>query len=65
MATSLHYDSQAVIGVAHNSVCNGQKRHIHIRQSVVKQLLKHGVISLKYVRSEKNLVDPITKGLTG
>ena len=61
---SLHCDSQAAIGVAHNSVYNGKRRHIRIRHSAVKQLLKHGVISLQYVRSEKNLADPLTKGLT-
>lgn len=60
---SLHCDSQAAIGVAHNSVYNGKKRHIRIRHGAVKQLLKHGVISLEYVRSEKNLADPLTKGL--
>ena len=61
---SLHCDSQAAIGVTHNSVYNGKRRHIRIRHSAVKQLLKHGVISLQYVRSEKNLADPLTKGLT-
>jgi hypothetical protein len=61
---SLHCDSQAAIGVAHNSVYNGKRRHIRIRHSAVKQLLKHGVISPQYVRSEKNLADPLTKGLT-
>ena len=60
---SLDCDSQAAIGVAHNSVYNGKKRHIRIIHCVVKQLLKHGVISLEYVRSEKNLADPLTKGL--
>jgi len=64
MPIYLHYDSQAAIGVAHNSVYNGKRRHIRIRHSAVKQLLKHGVISLQYVRSEKNLTDPLTKGLT-
>jgi len=37
---SLHYDSHAAMGVAHNSVYNGKRRHIHIRHSAVKQLLK-------------------------
>lgn len=59
---SLHCDSQAAIGVAHNNVYNG-KRDICIRHGAVKQLLKHGVISLEYVRSEKNLADPLTKEL--
>jgi len=61
---SLHCDSQATIRVVHNSVYNRKRRHIRIRHNVVKQLLKHGVISLQYVRSDKNLPDPLTKGLT-
>ena len=60
---SFNCDLQAAIGVAHNSVYNGKKRHIRIRHGAVKQLLKHGLISLEYVRSEKNLADPLTKGL--
>jgi len=60
---SLHCDSQAAIGIAKNSVYNGKKRHIRIRHGAVKQLLKHGVIFLEYVRSKRNLTDPITKGL--
>ena len=58
---SLHCDLQAALGVAHNRVYNGKRRHIRIRLSTVKQLLKHGVISLQYVRSEKNLANPLTK----
>jgi len=60
---SLHCHSQAAIKVMHNSVYNEKKRHIRIRHGAVTQLLKHGVISLEYVRSKKNLVDPLTKGL--
>jgi len=60
---SLHCNSQAAIGVVHNITYDRIKRHIRIRHGVVKKLLKHGVISLEYVRSNKNLVDPITKGL--
>ena len=63
VSVSLHCDSQAAIGIAKNSVYNGKKRHIRIRHAIVKQLLKNGVISLDYVKSEKNLADPFTKGL--
>ena len=63
MAISLHYDSQVAIGVADNGVYHRKKRHIH-RHSTVKQLLKHGIISLEYVILEKNLADPLSKGLT-
>jgi hypothetical protein len=30
----------------------------------VKDLISNGVISIVYVRTEKNLADPLTKGLT-
>ncbi|KAF3628742.1 hypothetical protein FXO38_28084 [Capsicum annuum] len=58
---SLHCDSQATIEIAKNSVYNSKKRHIRIRYDLVKQLLKDGVISLEYVRSERNLADPMIK----
>jgi hypothetical protein len=61
---SLHGDSQAAIGVAINNVYNGKRRHIRVRHSSVRELLKNGVISLEFVRSERNLADPLTKGLT-
>ncbi|XP_074306583.1 uncharacterized protein LOC141641835 [Silene latifolia] len=57
-------DCKAAIGVAKNNVYNGKKRHIRIRHGVVKQLQKNGVIALDYVKSERNLADPLTKGLT-
>ncbi|KAA0037293.1 Retrovirus-related Pol polyprotein from transposon TNT 1-94 [Cucumis melo var. makuwa] len=61
---SIQCDSQAAICTAKKSVHNGKSRHIRLRHAVVKQLLKEGTISLEFVRFEKNLVDPLTKGLT-
>ncbi|KAA0065511.1 Retrovirus-related Pol polyprotein from transposon TNT 1-94 [Cucumis melo var. makuwa] len=61
---SIQCDSQAAICTAKNSVYNGKSRHVRLRHAVVKQLLKEGTISLEFVRSEKNLADPLTKGLT-
>jgi len=51
---SLHCDSQVAIGVANNSAYNGKKRHIRVRHGAVRQLIKNGVISLEYVKSERN-----------
>ncbi|KAL0454849.1 UNVERIFIED_CONTAM: hypothetical protein Slati_0824100 [Sesamum latifolium] len=61
---SLHCDSQVAIGIAKNYAYKGKRRHICIRHSAVKELLKNGIISLEYVRSERNLADPLMKGLT-
>ena len=56
---SLHCDSQAAIGIAKNNVYNGKTRRIRIRHSVGKQMLMYGVISPDYVKSERNLADPL------
>lgn len=61
---SMHCDSQSAIRVAKNSVYNGKKRHIRVRHVSVRQFIVNGVISLEYVRTEKNLADPFTKGLS-
>nr|XP_023909330.1 equilibrative nucleotide transporter 3-like [Quercus suber] len=61
---SLHCDSQAAIACARNKIYNGKKRHIHLRHNIVRQLISNGVIAMELVRSEKNLADPLTKGLT-
>ncbi|KAL0349108.1 UNVERIFIED_CONTAM: Retrovirus-related Pol polyprotein from transposon TNT 1-94 [Sesamum angustifolium] len=48
---SLHCDSQAAIGIAKNYAYNGKRRHIRLRHSAVKELLKNGIISLDYIHS--------------
>ncbi|KAL0288885.1 UNVERIFIED_CONTAM: Retrovirus-related Pol polyprotein from transposon TNT 1-94 [Sesamum calycinum] len=61
---SIHCDSQAAIewsGIAKNYAYNGKRRHIRIRHGAIKELLKNGIIFLEYVRSERNLADPLTK----
>ena len=59
----IHCDSQAAIAVTKYSVYNGKKRHIRVRHESVRQFIVNGVFSLEYVRTEKNLADPFTKGL--
>uniref|UniRef100_A0A2N9I4V3 Reverse transcriptase Ty1/copia-type domain-containing protein n=1 Tax=Fagus sylvatica TaxID=28930 RepID=A0A2N9I4V3_FAGSY len=61
---SLHCDSQAAIGRAKNKLYNGKQRHMRLRHNIVQQLINNGVIALEFVRSEKNLADPLTKGLS-
>ncbi|KAK8683991.1 hypothetical protein V6N13_040029 [Hibiscus sabdariffa] len=61
---SLLCNSQAAISVAKNQAYNGKKRHIHIRHGSVRHLIRNGVLSLEYVRSERNLAYPLTKGLS-
>jgi len=61
---SIHCDSQSTLSKAYSQVYNGKSRHIGLRHSYVKDLISNGVISIMLVRTEKNLADPLTKGLT-
>jgi len=59
----MHCDCQSAIAIAKNKSYNGKNRHIQLRHNLVKQLLKSGTISIDYVKSERNLEDPLTKPL--
>ena len=59
----LYCDSEATLSTSYNKIYNGKSRHISLRYEYVRQLITYGVISLLYVRTNKNLVDPLTKGL--
>ncbi|RVX23100.1 Retrovirus-related Pol polyprotein from transposon TNT 1-94 [Vitis vinifera] len=56
---SMRCDSQAAIAKAKSKIFNGKNIHIHLRHNIVRQLLETGVISLDFVRSKLNLVDPL------
>ena len=60
---SMCCDSQATIAKAKSKMFNGKNRHIRLRHNIMWQLLKTRVISLDFVRSRLNLVDPLTKPL--
>ncbi|XP_071928182.1 uncharacterized protein [Coffea arabica] len=58
---SIHCDCQAAIAIAKNKSYNCKSRHMRLRHDVVKQLLRNGIISIDFVKSELNLADPLTK----
>ncbi|GKC71273.1 zinc finger, CCHC-type containing protein [Tanacetum coccineum] len=60
---SMHCDSQSTLLRAYNQVYNGKSRHIRLRHRQFNQLINDGVITVSFLRSSKNLVDPFTKGL--
>ncbi|GJU84554.1 zinc finger, CCHC-type containing protein [Tanacetum coccineum] len=42
---------------------NGKSRHLGVRHSMIRELITNGVISIKFVKSQQNLADHLTKGL--
>ena len=61
----IHCDSQSSISRAQSSMYNAMSRHIRRRHNTVRQLLSIGVISVDFVKSKDNIVDPLTKGSNG
>nr|GEW66721.1 pentatricopeptide repeat-containing protein At3g42630 isoform X2 [Tanacetum cinerariifolium] len=59
----IHCDSMAALTRVKNHIYNGKSRHIRHRHNTIKDLLRTGIISIDYVKSKENSVDPLTKGL--
>ena len=59
-ALSIHCDSQATLARAYSEVYNGKSRHMSLRHDYVRKLIKDGIISLLFVRTNVNLADPFT-----
>ena len=43
---------------------NGKSRHICHKHNIIKQLLLTGIISIDYMKSKDNIVDPLIKWLS-
>ena len=56
--------NQATLARAYSDIYNGKSRHISLRHDYVRKLIKDGVISLTFMKSNENFSDPFTKPLT-
>lgn len=59
----IHFDSQATLARAFSEVYNGKSRHIGLRHSLVRKMIKDEIISLTYIQTSYNLADPFIKPL--
>ena len=59
-----HCDSQSAIGRAHNTMYTGKNKHIRRTHNTVRQLISTRIITVDYVKSNDNIADPLTKGLS-
>ncbi|CAL2268745.1 unnamed protein product [Prunus armeniaca] len=58
-----HYDSTTAIAKVQNRYYNGKRRQIRRKHSTIREFLSNGAVIVYFVRSDENLVDPLTKGL--
>lgn len=64
-AISIHCDNRAVIELIKQAHTNKKmNRHIQMRYKSVRNLVNKNVVSLDFVKSEKNIADQLTKGLS-
>ncbi|GKC08088.1 zinc finger, CCHC-type containing protein [Tanacetum coccineum] len=47
----------------YSQMYNEKSRHLGVRQSMIRELIMNGVVSIEFVRSQRNLADHLTKGL--
>nr|GEV86647.1 zinc finger, CCHC-type [Tanacetum cinerariifolium] len=60
---SIRCDSAPTIARAYRQIYNGKSRKLGVRHSMVRGLIRNGVISIKFVRTQHNLADHLTNGL--
>ena len=59
----IHCDSTTAIGRVKNCYYNGKSRPIRRKHNDVRSYLSSGIITMDYIKSNDNLVDPFTKAM--
>ncbi|GKE52436.1 zinc finger, CCHC-type containing protein [Tanacetum coccineum] len=60
---SIRCDSEPTMAKAYSQIYNGKSRHLGVRHSMVRELIRNGVITIEFVRTQRNLADHLMKGL--
>ena len=64
LAISLYHDSEATIFRTFSKTYNGKSRHTSWRHKYIRHLILERIVTIVYVRSNKNLTDLLIKVLS-
>lgn len=56
-------DNQGCIALAHNPVHHSRSKHIDLRAHFIREKVSQGVVDLRYVPTDRQLADILTKPL--
>jgi hypothetical protein len=62
--TTLFVDNVSAINLAKNPIAHGRSKHIEMRFHYLRELVSDGKLRLSYCRSEDQVADLLTKGVT-
>nr|GFA50108.1 zinc finger, CCHC-type [Tanacetum cinerariifolium] len=60
---SIRCNNAPIMARVYSQRYNGKSRQLGVRHSMVRELIRNGVISIKFFRTQHNLSDRLTKGL--
>nr|GEX86431.1 zinc finger, CCHC-type [Tanacetum cinerariifolium] len=60
---SIRCDSAPTMARAYSQIYNRKSRHLGVKHSMVRELIRNGVISIEFVRTQHNLAGHLTKSL--
>nr|GEW62808.1 reverse transcriptase domain-containing protein [Tanacetum cinerariifolium] len=60
---SIRFGNATTLAKAYSQMYNWKSKHLGVRHSMIRKLIMNEVTSIKFVRSQHNLVDHLTKGL--
>ena len=63
ISLNLYCDNEPAVFYAHNNKSSGAIKHIDIKFYVIKEQVQDQTICLEYIRTNKMLADPLTKGI--
>ena len=61
---ALYCDNTAAIQIAHNPIQHDRTKHVEVDRHFIKENLDNKIISFPFVRSEEQLADVLTKGVS-